>query len=109
MKTEKIASLFGIAANLVKFMGQDRVKRLADVAKGSLEGLRMRESWKKRELVPLYKMRDDARSCGNYKSVKLLKHKMKVIEQIFEERLWKMARSRWGLSQEKRGKGNFLE
>ena len=45
----------------------------------------MPESWRKIKLVPFYKRRGDIRSCPNYKSVKHLKNRIKVIEKIFEE------------------------
>ena len=40
-------------------------------------------------LIPLYKGKGDAKSCSNYRSVKLLEHGMKVVERVFEERLRK--------------------
>ena len=45
----------------------------------------MPESRKKCDLIPIYKEREDVRSCGSYRSVKLLEHGMKVIERIFEK------------------------
>ena len=41
-------------------------------------------------LIPLYKVKGDAKSCSNYGSVKLLEHGMKVVERMFEERLRKV-------------------
>ena len=34
----------------------------------------------------------DVRLCENYRSIKLLEHGMKVIERIFERRLWKVVK-----------------
>ena len=50
-----------------------------------LDGKKMPESWKKSNLLPIYHGKEDARSCGNYRSIKLLEHGMKVIERIFEK------------------------
>jgi len=47
----------------------------------------MPESWKKSDLIPVYKGKGDVRSCGNYRSIKLLEHGMKVIERVFVKRL----------------------
>ena len=72
-------------------MVQDSVKRLTDVANKLLDGLKMPDSSNNSELVPLYKSRGDRRSCGNYRSVKLLEHEKKVIEKIFDKQFRKMA------------------
>ena len=37
--------------------------------------------------MPIYKGKGDARSCGSYRSVKLLEHDMKIVEKIFEKQL----------------------
>jgi len=50
----------------------------------------MPESWKKSDLIPVYKGKGDVRSCGNYRSIKLLEHGMKVIERVFVKRLRKV-------------------
>jgi len=38
-------------------------------------------------LIPFYKGKADVRSCGNYRSIKLLDHGLKVIERVFEKHL----------------------
>ena len=50
----------------------------------------MPENWRKSDLLSVYKGKRDVRSCGNYRSIKLLEHGMKVIERIFEKRLRKV-------------------
>ena len=89
MKTEKAAGPSGITSDLLKVAGEDCIKRLMDVAHGLLGGARMPESWRRSDLLPLYKGKGGTRSCGSYKSVKLLEHGIKVIERIFEKRLKK--------------------
>lgn len=89
MKSAKAAGPSGVTADLLKFLAEDSVERLADVANDMLSGLKMPDSWRKSVLIPLYKGKGDARTCGNYRSIKLLEHGMKVIERIFEERLRK--------------------
>ena len=55
----------------------------------NLEGNKMPESWKKSDLIPIFKGKGEVRSSGNYRSIKLLEHDMKVIKRIFERRLRK--------------------
>ena len=50
----------------------------------------MPECWRKSDLIPVFKGKGDVRSCGNYRSIKLLEHGMKVTERIFERRLRKV-------------------
>ena len=51
----------------------------------------MPESWRKSDLIPIFKGKGDVRSCG-YRSIQLLEHGMKVIERIFERRLRKVVK-----------------
>ena len=41
-------------------------------------------------VVPLYKDKGNVLECGNYRTIKLLEHGMKVVERVFEKRLRKM-------------------
>jgi len=90
MKVGKAAGPSGVTAELLKVCGVASVKRLMEVANGLLEGKKMPDCWRKSEIIPLYKGKGDARSCGSYRSVKLLEHGMKVVERIFEKRLRKV-------------------
>ena len=83
MKTGKAAGPTGVTADLLKVVGEDCVKRLMDVANGLLDDARLPESWKRSDLLPLYKGKGDTSSCRSSRRVKLLEHEMKVIERIF--------------------------
>ena len=50
-----------------------------------LEGSNMPECWRKSDLIPIFKGKEDVRSCGNYRSIKLLGHGMKVIERMLRK------------------------
>ena len=50
----------------------------------------MPESWKRSTVVPLYNSKGNLLECGNYCTIKLLEHGMKVVERVFEKRLRKM-------------------
>ena len=45
-------------------------------------------------VVPLYKGKGNVLECGNYRTIKLLEHGMKVVEHVFEKRLRKMVEIR---------------
>ena len=42
--------------------------------------------------IPIFKGKGDVRLCGNYGSIKLLEHGMKVIERIYERKLQKVVK-----------------
>ena len=54
----------------------------------------MPESWKRSTVVPLYKGKGNVLECGNYRTIKLLEHEMKVMERVFKKRLRKMVEIR---------------
>ena len=45
-------------------------------------------------VVPLYKGKGNVLECGNYHTIKLLEHGMKVVERVSEKRLRKMVELR---------------
>ena len=69
-------------------------RELCGVANGLLMGESMPESWKRSMVVPLYKGKGNVLECGNYCTIKLLKHGMKVVERVFEKKLRKMVEIR---------------
>ena len=64
------------------------------MANGLLMGESMPVSWKRSTVVPLYKGKGNVLECGNYRTIKLLEHGMKVVERVFEKRLRKMVEIR---------------
>ena len=46
------------------------------------------EDWKSSVVLPVYKGKGDPMECGSYRGIKLLEHAMKVVERIFEDRIW---------------------
>ena len=47
----------------------------------------MPEEWRRSVLIPIYKNKEDAQCCGNYRGIKLISHTIKVWERIIEARL----------------------
>ena len=76
------------------FLNDVFVRELCGVANGLLMGESMPESWKRSTVVPLYKGKGNVLECGNYCTIKLLEHGMKVVECVFEKRLRKMVEIR---------------
>ena len=54
----------------------------------------MPELWKRSMVVSLYKGKGNVLECGNFQTIKLLKHGMKVVEHVFEKRLRKIVEIR---------------
>ena len=70
-----------------KCMGKMEIKFLTRLFNRLLVGERMPEGWRGTVLIPIYKNKGDAQCCGNYRSIKLMSHTMKVWERIIEARL----------------------
>ena len=46
------------------------------------------EDWKSSMVLPIYNGKGDPVECGSYRGIKPLEHAMKVVERIFEHRIW---------------------
>jgi len=46
------------------------------------------EDWKSSVVLLIYRGKGDPVECGSYRWIKLLEHAMKVVERIFEHRIW---------------------
>ena len=79
-----------VTVELLNVCKKESVRRWAKVANNVLEGNKVPECLRKSDLIPVFKGKGDVRSCGNYRSIKLLEHGMKVTERIFERRLRKV-------------------
>ena len=67
-------------------------------------GERMPEEWRRSVLIPIYKNKEDAQSCGNYRGIKLMSHTIKVWERIIETRLRnrvEISKHQYGFMQER--------
>ena len=83
MKNQKKAARpSAITSELLKVCKNGRVRKLSEVANDLLEGKRMLRSWRRSDLIPIYKEKGNVRSCGSYRSVKPLEN-MKWQEENF--------------------------
>ncbi|XP_046851762.1 uncharacterized protein LOC124445097 [Xenia sp. Carnegie-2017] len=68
------------------------VRELCNVANEVLRGSKMPSTWRKSLAVPLYKGKGAATVCGNYRTIKLMEHALKIVERVFERRLREVVR-----------------
>ena len=68
---------------------EESVKKLKYVANVLLDGKEMPQSWRTSEILPLLNRKEDARCCKSCRSVQLLEHVIKVLENFFEKQLRK--------------------
>ena len=55
-----------------------------------LAGGKLPESWKRSLVGPLFKGKEEATECGNYRTIKLMEHAMKLVERVLEARIRKV-------------------
>ena len=48
---------------------------------------RMSEEWRRSVLIPIYKSKGDAQSCGSYRGIQLMSHIMKMWKRVIKARL----------------------
>ena len=70
------------------------VRELCEVANDLLLGESRPELWKRSIIVPFYKGKGNVLECGNYCTIKLLEHGLKLEERVFEKRFREMAEIR---------------
>ena len=52
----------------------------------------MPDEWALNVVVPMFKGKGDAMTCGVYRGVKLLEYAMKIVEKVLERRLQRMVK-----------------
>ena len=62
---------------------------LTELMNKLLKGEKLQDEWRNRVLIPIYKGKCDSKECGTYRSIKLMRHTMKLREQVVEARLSK--------------------
>ena len=87
MKKDKAAGSDELPVEFWKCMGEMGIKFLTRLFNRLLVGERMPEKWIRSVLILIYKNKEDAQCCGNYRGIQLMSHTMKVWERIIEARL----------------------
>ena len=90
MKCRKTAGPSGIVTEILKASGSVGLEVLAHLMKSiTAEGV-VPADWRDSIIVNLYKGKGDALDRGNYRSLKLTDHVMKLVEHVLERRIRKM-------------------
>ena len=87
MKKGKTVGSDELPIEVSKCMEEMGIKFLTRLFKRLLVGERMPEEWTRSVLIPIYKNKEKAQCCGNYRGIKLISHTMKVCKRIIEARL----------------------
>jgi len=71
----------GNASNeVIQISGLESV--LARIGNSMMYGDRMQKSWRRSVLISLYKGKDYAKECSNYRSLKMLEHAINIMEKV---------------------------
>ena len=87
MKNGKAVGPDDIPVEAWKCLGELAIAFLTKLFNGILESESMPSEWRRSVLVPIFKNKGDVMNCGNYRSIKLLSHSMKLWERVIEARL----------------------
>jgi len=88
MKRHKVPGLSGLSAEMMQATEGIGTQWLLDLRNGILKEGCIPEDWKSSVILPIYKEKGDPTECGSYRGIKLLEHAMKVVQRIFEHRIW---------------------
>ena len=63
---------------------------MVELCQSVLDG--MPDEWALSVVVPIFRGKGDAMSCGAYRGVKLLEHAMKIVEKVLERSMQRMVK-----------------
>ena len=72
---------------MIAASGEIGIDVMVELCESVLVGGGMPDEWALSVVVPIFKGKGDARSCGAYRGVKLLEHTMKIVEKVLERRM----------------------
>jgi len=73
---------------MIQPTGDIRIQWILHLCNGILKKGCIPEDWKPSAVLSIYRGKGDPMECGSYRGIKLLEHAMKVVETIFEHRIW---------------------
>ena len=92
MKAGKAAGPSGVSVEMIVASGEIGISVMMELCQGVLDGRGMPNDWALSVVIPIFKGKGDAMSCGAYRGVKLLEHAMKIVERVLEKRIRSMVR-----------------
>jgi hypothetical protein len=87
IKGGKTMDLDGIPIELWRILGDTAIVWLTKLFNLIFRLNKMSDEWKRSILVPIFKNKEDVKSCNNYRGIKLMSHTIKLWERIIEHRL----------------------
>ena len=90
MKCRKTAKSSGIVAEILKASGSVGLEVLAHLMQSVIAEGVLPADWRDSIIVNLYKGKGDALDRGNYRSLKLTDHVMKLVKHVLKRRIRKM-------------------
>ena len=69
---------------MIATSGEIGIDVMVELCQSVLDGRGMLDEWALSVVVPIFKGKGHAMSCGAYRRVKLLEHAMKIIEKVLE-------------------------
>ena len=92
MKTGKAAGPSEVNVEMILASGEIGINVMMQLCQRVLDGNGMPDEWALSVVVPIFKGKGDAMSCGAYRGVKLLEHAMKIVERVLENRIRKIVK-----------------
>ena len=90
MKRGKAAGPSEVSVELIEASGEIGIEVMMELCQRVLDGKGMPDDWALSVVIPIFKGKGDATSCGAYRGVKLLEHAMKIVERVLEKRIRNM-------------------
>ena len=87
MRVGKAAGPSEIVVEMLKAAGNKGVKIMTKICNHIVREGAMPREWELSTLIPIYKGKGDPMECGSYRAIKLLEHRMKVLEKVLGRRL----------------------
>ena len=87
MKSGKATGKSEVSVEMIVASGEIGVKVMMKLCQHVLDSRGMPDEWKTSVIVPIFKGKGDAMSCGSYRGVKLLEHAMKFVERVLERQI----------------------
>ena len=87
MKLGKAAGPSEVNMDMIIASGTFGVGVMKKLCQRMLDGEGMPEEWKTSAVFPIFKGKGGVMDCGAYNGVKMLKHAMKIVERVLENRI----------------------
>ena len=85
MKAGQAAGPSDVSVEKITASGEIGMDVMVELCQSLLDG--MPDEWALSVVVPIFRGKGDAMSCGAYRGVKLLEHAMKIVEKVLQSRM----------------------